>query len=99
MIIFSFVLQKLLYFYLPIMTKPMQENLLTNHILMLNSIIHIINTTTCECICLRITAALFPVISHGLTQCFTPFAAYEFYPITHIHPLGKGIIKAPLQNP
>lgn len=31
--------------------------------------------TTFECICLKIMAALFPVMSHGLTQCFTPFAA------------------------
>lgn len=59
------------------------------------------------CICLRIKAEDFPVISHGRMQCLTPLEAYEFSKIkkysipsiTHIHPLGKGIVKAPLQNP
>lgn len=44
-------------------------------------------------------AALFPDISQGLTQCLTPLAAYEFSYNTQIHPLGKGIMKAPLQKP
>lgn len=56
-------------------------------------------STTLWCICLRITAALFPVISQGRTQCFTPFAAYELSSITQMQPLGNGIMKAPLQNP
>lgn len=45
------------------------------------------------------TATLLPDISQGLTQCFTPFAAYEFSFITQMQPLGKGIMKAPLQKP
>lgn len=55
--------------------------------------------TTCWCICLMMTAALFPDISHGRTQCFTPLAAYEFSYILQIHPRGRGIMNAPLQNP
>lgn len=56
-------------------------------------------TTTWWCICLIMIAVLLPDISHGLTQCLTPFAAYEFSFMTHIHPRGRGTMKAPLQNP
>jgi hypothetical protein len=58
------------------------------------------------CICRSIRADDLPVISHGRMQCLTPFDAYEFSElviilpsIIHTQPLGKGIVKAPLQNP
>jgi len=44
-------------------------------------------------------AALLPAMSHGLTQCFTPLAAYELSSKTMIPPLGRGMEKAPLQKP
>mgnify|MGYP000948470658 CR=1 FL=1 len=77
----------------------MLENLSVRRIWMLNSSNKSIVTTTCECICRNMTAALLPVMSHGLTQCFTPLAAYEFYCMTNIQPLGRGMMNAPLQNP
>lgn len=93
------VMQKLLNFHLQINKITKLENRYFHHILMLTSWINKFITTTWECICLKITAALFPVISHGRTQCLTPFAAYEFYSITKIQPRGRGIMNAPLQNP
>lgn len=39
-------------------------------------------TVTWWCIYRIITAALFPVISQGLTQCFIPLAAYDSSSIT-----------------
>jgi hypothetical protein len=54
----------------------------------------IASVTTFECIYLRITAEDFPVISQGLIQCLIPFAEYEPSSITHMQPLGKGIVNA-----
>lgn len=59
----------------------------------------IASPTTFGCIYLRITAEDLPVMSQGLIQCFTPLAEYEPSSITQIHPLGRGIVNAPLQKP
>lgn len=55
--------------------------------------------TTVGCIYLRITAEDFPVISHGLIQCLTPFAEKDPSSMTQMQPLGRGMVKAPLQKP
>lgn len=50
------------------------------------------SSITFGCIYLKITAEDFPVISHGLIQCLTPLAEKDPSNITHIHPLGSGIV-------
>ena len=65
-------------------------------------------TTTLGCICLRIKAADFPVISWGLMQCLIAFAAYLFSKnlvkvklpsMTVMQPLDIGTVKPPFVKP